>query len=201
MRLFILARHAHSTLNLEQRVNGDPAVEVPLTPEGETQARALGLTVAGVPLDACVTTRFGRTRRTAELALEGREIPFLIEPLLDDIDVGDLEGQSIADYRVWKRAHTRADRFPGGESLDEAALRYAEGFRRLVELPHECVLVVSHEIPVRYAVNAAGGSRSLDAPVHEIANAIPYCFDDTALLRAAARIEERSSQTGDIGDG
>ncbi len=190
MRLFILARHAHSTLNLEQRVNGDPTVEVPLTPEGEAQAASLGLTVAGVPFDACVTTRFGRTRRTAELALQGREVPFLTEPLLDDIDVGDLEGESIGDYRAWKRAHTRADRFPGGESLDEAALRYAEGFRRLVALPLDCVLVVLHEIPVRYAVNGAGGSHELDAPVHDIANAVPYCFDDGALLRVAARIEE-----------
>ena len=196
MRLFVLARHAHSALNLEQRVNGDPNVEVPLTPEGEAQAHLLGLTVGGVPLDACVTTRFGRTRRTAELALADRDVPFLIEPLLDDVDVGELEGESIGDYRAWKRAHTRADRFPGGESLDEAALRYAEGFRRLVALPHDCVLVVSHEIPVRYAVNAAAGSTDLDGPVHEIANAVPYCFDDDALLRAAARIEEHGTDRG-----
>lgn len=196
MRLFVLARHAHTTLNLEQRVNGDPNVEVPLTPEGEAQADLLGLTVAGAPLDACVTTRFGRTRRTAELGLAGRDVPFLTEPLLDDIDVGDLEGESIGEYRAWKRAHTRADRFPGGESLDEAALRYVEGFRRLVALPYDCVLVVSHEIPVRYAVNAAGGSDDLDGPVHNIANAVPYCFDDGALLRAAARIENIGAKRG-----
>ena len=193
MRLFVLARHAHSTLNLEQRVNGDPAVEVPLTPEGEAQARALGVMVAGLPLDACVTTRFGRTRRTAELALEGHEVPYLTEPLLDDVDVGDLEGESISEYRAWKREHTRADRFPNGESLDEAALRYAEGFRRLVALPHDCVLVVCHEIPVRYAVNMAGGSSELDGPVHQIANAAPYCFGDGTLARAADRIEELSA--------
>src|SRR5438874_13280152 len=132
MRLFVLARHAHSVLNLEQRVNGDPTVDVPLTPEGEEQARTLGLEVAGLPLDVCITTRFGRTKLTAETALEGRNVPFEVEPLLDDIRVGDLEGRTIADYRAWKRGHTRADRFPGGESLDEAARRYAEGFRRLV---------------------------------------------------------------------
>jgi broad specificity phosphatase PhoE len=192
MRLFVLVRHAHSVLNLEQRVNGDPAVEVPLTPEGEAQARLLGLTVAGLQLDVCLTTRFGRTRRTAEIALEGREVPFLTEPLLDDIDVGDLEGLPIGEYRTWKHAHTRADRFPGGESLDEAAHRYAEAFRRITALPHDCVLVVCHEIPVRYAVNAANGSTELDGPVHEIANGVPYCFDDATLLRAADGIEELS---------
>jgi broad specificity phosphatase PhoE len=190
VRLFVLARHAHTVLNLEQRVNGDPTVDVPLTPEGESQARQLGTLLTGLPLDACVTTRFGRTRRTAELALEGRPVPYLTEPLLDDIDVGDLEGEPIGEYRAWKRAHTRADRFPGGESLDEAAIRYVEGFRRLTEIPHDCVLVVCHEIPIRYAVNGARGSDELDAPVHEIPNATPFGFEDTVLLRAADRIGE-----------
>jgi broad specificity phosphatase PhoE len=189
-KIFVLARHGETMLNLEQRVNGDPAVEVKLSPAGEDQARALSAKIAGLPLDACVTTRFGRTRRTADLALDGRELPFLTEPLLDDIDVGDLEGEPIAEYRAWKRAHTRADRFPGGESLDEAARRYVQAFRNLAELPHDCVLVVCHEIPIRYAVNAARSSDNLDGPVHAIENAEPYCFDDAALRLAAERIAE-----------
>jgi broad specificity phosphatase PhoE len=189
-KIFVLARHAETMLNLEQRVNGDPAVEVKLSPAGEDQARTLAAKIAGLPLDACVTTRFGRTRRTAELALDGRELPFLTEPLLDDIDVGDLEGEPIAEYRAWKRAHTRADRFPGGESLVEAARRYVQGFLNLAALPHDCLLVVCHEIPIRYAVNATRGSGDLDGPVHAIENAEPYCFDDAALRLAAERITE-----------
>ena len=52
------------------------------------------------------------------------------------------------------------------------------------------MLVVSHEIPVRYALNAAGGSGQLDGPMHDIPNATPYLFDAPALERAAVRIEE-----------
>jgi broad specificity phosphatase PhoE len=189
VRLTVLARHAHSTLNLEQRVNGDPSVEVGLTNLGESEARELGLQLAHLPLDLCVTSRFGRTRATAELALADRDIPFEVEPLLDDIDVGELEGLPIAEYRAWKRAHIRADRFPGGESLDEAASRYAQAFRRLAGLPHDSVLVICHEIPIRYALNAAAGSGELDGPVHDLRNATPYCFDAAALLRAADGIE------------
>ena len=189
MRLFILVRHAHSVLNLEERVNGDPAVQVALTAAGNAQARALGLQLAHLPLEVCITTRFDRTRRTAELALEGREVPFETEPLLDDIDVGDLEGAPIREYRAWRRGHTRADRFPGGESLDEAARRYGEGLRRLLSRPVSCALVVCHEIPLRYALNAAAGSPELDGPVHDLANATPYCFDDAGLARAAGGIE------------
>jgi len=190
VRLFVIARHAHSTLNLERRINGDPSVPVPLTDQGREEARQLGIQVANVPIDSCVHTRFGRTLDTAEIALAGREVPMRVDPLLDDIDVGDLEGRTIDDYRAWKRQHSRSDRFPGGESLDEAALRYARGFQRLVEGQGRCVLVVCHEIPLRYALNAAGGSDQLDGPVHELRNAAPYVFDEEALERAAGRITE-----------
>ena len=189
MRLFVLTRHAHSTLNVEGRVNGDPAVPVPLTDDGREQARMLGLELANVPLELCVHTRFTRTRETAELALGARGVPVVEEPLLDDVDVGDLEGDTIADYRAWKAKHARGDRFPGGESLDEAGRRYAAAFRRLLARPEQGILVVCHEIPVRYALNAAAGSDELDGPAHQIPNAAPFLFDEDALARAAERIE------------
>ena len=50
------------------------------------------------------------------------------------------------------------------------------------------MLVVCHEIPVRYALNAAAGSDDLDGPEHAIPNATPYLFDEDALARAAVRI-------------
>jgi len=190
MRLFILTRHAHSTLNLEGRINGDPSVPVPLTDDGRAEAARLGHQLAEVPIDLCVHTRFARTRETAECILQGRQVPFLEEPLLDDIDVGELEGETVEIYRAWKRAHTRADPFPGGESLDDAARRYALAFRRLADRDEESTLVVCHEIPIRYALNAASGSEHLDAPEHSIPNATPYLFEEARLRRAADGIEK-----------
>ena len=195
MRLYVIARHAESMLNIERRINGDPSVEVPLTDEGREEARQLGIQVANLPLDLCVVTRFGRTRDTAAIALAGRDVLMVVEPLLDDIDVGDLEGRSIDDYRAWKRAHSRSDAFPDGESLDDAARRYARGFHALLSRPEERVLVVCHEIPLRYALNAAGGSDEFDGPVHELRNATPYVFDEPALARAATRIEELAASS------
>jgi broad specificity phosphatase PhoE len=189
VRLFAFARHGQSVLNVERRINGDPELDVPLTPEGEEEARRLGHQLANVPLDLCVHSRFPRALRTAELALEGREVRMVVEPLLDDIRVGELEGRTVDDYRAWKEAHTRRDPFPGGESLDEAAVRYAEAFRRLLGLRERVVLVVCHEIPIRYALNAARGSDDLDGPEHAVANATPYLFDEAALERAASGIE------------
>ena len=189
MELLIVARHAESTLNQVQRINGDPAVPVALTAQGEEESRQLGLQVANVPIDLCVHTRFSRTRRTAEIALAGREVPFVLEPLFDDIDVGELEGETIQDYRAWKRAHVRSDVFPGGESLDDAARRYAHGYRLLLERAEPTILLVCHEIPLRYALNGAAGSNELDGPVHQLRNATPYLFDEAGVRRAVAGIE------------
>jgi broad specificity phosphatase PhoE len=189
VRLYLLSRHAESVLNHENRVNGDPAVPAPLTEHGREEAALLGLQLRAVPLDACIHTRFGRTRETAQIALEGRDVPLYADELFDDVRIGELEGLPVDEYRAWKREHTRADRFPNGESLEEAALRYAEAYRRLLALPYERVLVVCHEIPIRYALNAIGQSDDLDAPVHKIPNAAPFLFDAEQLADAAAGIE------------
>jgi broad specificity phosphatase PhoE len=189
VRLYVLARHAESTLNHQNRINGDPSVPADLTDTGRAQAKLLGQELTGLPVDACVHTRFGRTRVTAAIALAGRAVGFREEPLLDDIDVGDLEGSTVDDYRAWKRTHARGEPFPGGESLEDAARRYARGFRSV--LAHDgVVVVVAHEIPIRYALNAAAGSDELDAPAHAIPNARPYLFDGPTLERAAARIDD-----------
>jgi broad specificity phosphatase PhoE len=188
VRLFVLTRHAHSTLNDAHRVNGDPNVPVPITATGRAQAEQLGRQLAQIPVELCVHTRFGRTQETADEVLRGRSVPRLEEPLLDDIDVGDLEGVTLDEYREWKNEHTRADSFPAGESLDDAARRYARAYEGLLERSEQTLLVVCHEIPVRYALNAAAGSDDLDGPAHSIPNATPYLFDEDALARAAARI-------------
>jgi broad specificity phosphatase PhoE len=190
-RLFLLARHGESTLNVERVVNGDPAREVGLTEKGRDESRLLGEQLRNVPLELCIHSRFGRTRETAEIALEARGVPFEVEPLLDDVDVGDLEGRSLDDYRAWKREHTRAEPFPNGESLDAAAARYGRALQAVLERPALAILVVTHEIPVRYALNAAAGSPDADRPHHAIANATPYLFDQESVAEAARALRGR----------
>jgi broad specificity phosphatase PhoE len=196
-RLVVLARHGESPLNRERRVNGDPSVPAGLTERGREEARRLGEQVACVAFDACVHTRFPRTRETAQIALEGRvDVPLVVEPLLDDIDVGELEGQTLDDYRRWKRGRPWSTPFPGGESLDDAAQRYARAIERLAGSEWGTVLVVCHEIPIRFALNAASDSESLDGPAHLIANAVPYLFDGGALERAVAGFRRIAGRIG-----
>ena len=193
MRLLLLARHGQSLFNVAGVVNGDPAVDQGLSDAGRAAARSLGLQLAGLHIDRCVTSRFPRAQETARLALgdERAFVPALVDEGLDDVRIGELEGDTLAEYHEWKQAHARADRFPGGESLDEAAARYADAFERLAGRREETILCVCHEIPVRYAVNGAAGSTDPDAPFHDVANATPYLFGERSLLRAVESLRGR----------
>jgi broad specificity phosphatase PhoE len=188
VRLLLLARHGQSQFNVDGVVNGDPARDRGLSPLGIDEGRKLAQQIAAVAIEVCVVSEFPRAQQTAALALEGREVRTIVDPELNDIRIGELEGQTLADYRAWKRAHTRADAFPGGESLDDAARRYARAYERLLERDEETILCVCHEIPVRYAVNAATGSDDLDGPLHDVANATPYVFDAAGLRRAVEQL-------------
>ena len=196
MRVLLLARHGQSLFNVDHVVNGDPRLDRGLSPLGAEEGTKLGLQIAATAIDLCVTSEFARARQTAQLALGERAAttPTSIDPDLNDIRIGDLEGDTLDAYRAWRRAHTRADPFPGGESPDEAARRYADAFERLLQRPEETILCVCHEIPVRYAVNAAAHSNALDGPpLHDVANATPYVFDAAGLRRAVDRIRELAS--------
>jgi broad specificity phosphatase PhoE len=189
MRLLLLARHGQSLFNVDRVVNGDPRLDRGLSPLGIEEARRLHGQIAGVSIDLCVVSEFPRAQETAQGALAGRDdIPWDVDPDLNDIRIGDLEGRTLDEYRSWKHAHGHADSFPGGESLDGAAHRYAAAYERLLHRDEETIFCVCHEIPVRYAINAADGSDDLDWPIHAIANATPYVFDAAGLARAARRL-------------
>lgn len=189
MRLFLLVRHGQSLFNVDGVVNGDPALDRGLSEQGIEEATRLAGQLANVPLDLVVVSPFPRAIQTANIALAGRPVPHEVDPELGDVRIGDLEGRTLADYRASKPHADRNVAFTGGESLNDAARRYARAFERLCARSEQTTVVACHEIPVRYAVNAAGGG-AFDGPLHDVANATPYLFDEAALRRAAARLLE-----------
>jgi broad specificity phosphatase PhoE len=192
MRVLLRARHGQSLFNVDGVINGDPARDRGLSPHGEEEALRLQLQIAAIAIDACFVSRFPRAHQTARIALGARAdtTPWHEDPDLDDIKIGDLEGQTLDDYRAWKAKHTHDDPFPGGESLNDAARRYADALERIARRDEEVILCVCHEIPVRYAANGAASSDQLDAPLHDVANATPYVFDADGVARAVARMRE-----------
>ena len=190
MRLFLLARHGQSLFNVDEVVNGDPALDRGLSEQGIEEAKRLAGQLAALPIDLVAVSPFPRALQTANIALGGRAVPHLVDEGLGDVRIGELEGKSLDDYRAAPAHSNRKKRFPGGESLDEAALRYAGAFERLLERDEAVTLVVCHEIPVRYLANAAAGSEELNGPLRFVANAAPYLFDETSLRRAVERTRQ-----------
>lgn len=187
MQTLILARHGESDYSARGLLNGDPSTEVGLTALGEEQAVELGRALREVPLDLCVTTELHRTRRTAELALAGRDVPVEIWPDLNDPRAGAFEGRSLDDYRGWAWTAGSAEPVPGGgESRLEIVARCARAYGELLERTEPTILAVVHALPIAYLLAAIEGrapAARMDRPV-EYARATPVDAGD--LRRAVA---------------
>jgi broad specificity phosphatase PhoE len=186
----ILARHGESVFSARLAVNGNSKVAGPLTPRGEAEARELGARIAGDPIDLCVTTEFERTRQTADLALEGRDVPRLVVPDLNDPRYGRYEGELLESYRAWAAGAASRDEVPGGgESRLAIVGRYARGFRSVLARPERQVLVVAHSLPIAYVLAALEGTPpARRAPLVEHAH--PYRLSAARLADAVSILEE-----------
>src|SRR5438270_303055 len=131
MRLFLLARHGQSLFNVDKVVNGDPVLDRGLSEQGIEEAERLAGQLAALPLELVAVSPFPRALQTANIALGSREVPHLVDDDLGDVRIGELEGESLDAYRAAPAHSNPAERFPGGESLDEAARRYAGAFAPL----------------------------------------------------------------------
>ncbi|HEY7018647.1 MAG TPA: histidine phosphatase family protein [Gaiellaceae bacterium] len=194
MRRAILARHGESERSVAGLTNGDPAVACALTETGREEARHLGRELAGDEIDLCATSEFERAQETADLALEGREVPRLVLPELNDIRFGEFEGRLLTEYRAWAHAHGPTEPAPGdGDSRAETVARYVRGYRTILARPEETVLVVAHGLPVRYVLDALE-RRNPAARVAQVPYATPFRVDsdelETAVELLAAWVAE-----------
>ena len=187
----IVVRHGESAYSAVGRVNGDPSIEVDLTPRGRDEARRLGERLEAEPIELCVTSGFLRARRTADVAMEGRDVPRLVRPELNDIDVGDFEGGDIGSLRTWLRRAGPAAIPPGGrEARSVCVHRYALALRWLLDRSERTILAVSHGLFVTYAVRGAHG-RSLPLTLEgtQAGHAQPHRLTADQVRRAAGRLE------------
>jgi broad specificity phosphatase PhoE len=180
----ILARHGESELSVVGRTNGDPRTPCALTEAGREQARRLGELLASDELGLCVVSEFQRAQETADLALEGREVPRLVMPELNDIRFGDFEGHALTEYRAWAHSHGPEDPAPGdGDSRAETVRRYVRAYRTILARPEVTILVVAHGLPVRYVLDARE-DRDPEAVVGQVPYAEPFRLTAAELAEA-----------------
>ncbi len=182
----VLVRHGETTYNAGHLLNGDPSVDVSLSPTGRAQVEELARKLAPIAWSAVYVTRFRRTAQSAAILVPGREP--IVCPLLDDIDVGEFEGRGRDDYRAWRREHGVDEAPRGGESRVSAARRYGEGLGRLAAEAPRPALVVTHDQPIRYLENVLAGGDAVLGPARPVPNAVPFAYSAGELTSAAERL-------------
>ena len=187
MQTAILVRHGESEASVRGIVSGEPATACPLTETGRRQALELGRQLAEDDIDVCVTSEFPRTIETADVALDGRPIPRVIVPELNDPRAGSYEGGAFLKYLDWARAADSAARPEGGESRRELVRRYVRGYRKVLDRPERTVLVVGHSLPTAYALEALDG-RDPARIIPLIPYAQPHRLTADELERAVQRL-------------
>jgi probable phosphoglycerate mutase len=192
VRRFLFVRHARTVYNDEGRLNGEPRMPVALDAAGRVAAEQLARRLAGEAFDLALHTSFPRTRETARILLRGRSLPLVVDPGFDDVRVGEFEGGPIADYRAWRRVHGLAERVPGGESRLDALARYAGACARLLaRRDARSVILVVHDVPIRFVHNALLGADPLDGPVRTVANLSCLRLGEAGLGSALAVMRRR----------
>ncbi len=164
----LLARHGETPWNAEGRYQGQ--IDIPLSPVGEAQARALGERLKDMRIDRAVASPLSRAQATAKFALgPERENLLLTEPDLQEIAHGEWEGLLASEIQDKDPARLRAWReepdtvlMPGGESLRLVLERSWRGLARATEGLGEddTLLLVAHD-----AVNRVLLCRILGLPI------------------------------------
>jgi probable phosphoglycerate mutase len=191
---FVLLRHGQTDYNVARRVNGDPSQPVHLSDLGRAEATALCPVISAVRWGSAWHTRFPRTRETLDLLLPNGGPPRHGIAELDDINVGHLEGETIEQWRAWRRGRGLEEAPPGGESRIAVLLRYARGFERLRREALLPAVVVCHDQAIRYLENVLIHEDPLFGPVQMIPNATPYSYSSADLALGAEGLVARASQ-------
>lgn len=154
MPTLVLIRHGQSIWNLQNRFTG--WVDVPLSQQGEDEARRAGELIRELNFDVAYTSALRRAQHTLDLILEttGKPLPAIRDAALNERMYGDLQGldkaDTIAEYgeaqvHIWRRSFDTAP--PNGESLKDTAARTLPFFDRCIMgdiRKGRNVLVVAH---------------------------------------------------------
>jgi broad specificity phosphatase PhoE len=156
-RLF-LVRHGETTLAAEDRFAG--STDVPLGPNGRTQAERLAARLADDPIAAAYCSPMQRTVETAAIVARPHRLELRRRDGLREMDHGrweglrraDVEAQFPDEYSTWEE-----DPFTfmptGGESGVQVVARALPLIREIVVAhPGQNVLVVSHKATIRLII-------------------------------------------------
>lgn len=149
--MLYLMRHGKTEWNELHKLQG--RTDIPLNEEGRRMAAEAAEKYREVHFDICYCSPLIRARETAELVLQGREIPIVCDDRLVEMGFGSFEGLQncfqIPDspVRVLFKDPAHYKAVDGAESLDELYERTGSFLREVVEpelAQGRDVLIVGH---------------------------------------------------------
>ena len=144
-------RHGRTDWNAIHKLQG--SADIPLNEEGRQMARDAREKYKDLKFDICYCSPLIRARETAEIFLEGRNVPILVDDRLQEMHFGAYEGiENLFEkpecpvYKLFRDpAHYVA--VNGAESIEELCTRSKEFIEEVLcpELINEKnVLIVAH---------------------------------------------------------
>ncbi|MGN1382648.1 MAG: histidine phosphatase family protein [Eubacterium sp.] len=197
MELYIM-RHGQTDMNISGKMQGH--IDCPLNDTGRKQAAAAAEVIRRnhLSFDRVITSRLGRTKETAEIALGLPRTEFETDDRIIEIDYGDWDGKTYEEMGPEMHAFLQDPvniHAPEGiEPLEEVTRRVGEFLTDLAQnaCPEDKILAVSHGVAIRAMF---GWIRNLKRPGNEIwrmpvDNCAIFCselkdgtFSDPELLR------------------
>ncbi|WP_031500399.1 histidine phosphatase family protein [Bryobacter aggregatus] len=148
-----LLRHGETEWSLSGQHTG--WTDIPLTPNGEQQARNLGIALAGRPFAEVWVSPLQRARATCTLAGYGSQAQ--PKDNLKEWNYGQVEGltavqvrQSVPGWTIWK------DGAPGGETIEQVYDRAGKVIEEASHVPGDVALFAHGHILRLLAANYLG---------------------------------------------
>lgn len=153
--IIYLVRHGQTEWNLQHKMQGHQ--DSPLTPLGVLQAESLGRSLQDVHIDAVITSTSQRAKKTAEIAVKGRDIPCMESHLFKEICLGVWEGRSQLEieeeypleYHLFWNDPERFS-IQGSETFHDVAKRGLKGVDYILsKFRGQTILVLSHTVLIK----------------------------------------------------
>lgn len=156
MTTLYLVRHGETVDNVNHIMQGQTQGE--LTPKGVEQARKVAADMAGVAIDAFVSSDLKRAVDTCKIIAEPHGQEVTVTPLLRERDWGSFTGKYIPDLKdaAWP------DDIETVDALKERAARFIRLVRE--RYPSSAVLAVGHGIINKAVQSVFYGREMKDIP-------------------------------------
>jgi probable phosphoglycerate mutase len=169
----LLVRHGETAWNAERRLQGH--LDIGLNPQGARQAAAVAEALAGVRIDAIISSDLQRASETAHAIASSHRLPVQVERNLRERCYGGFEGLLYAEieqrfpreFAKWQARDVDAV-LPAGVNLGESFRAFYERcttaiMERAARCPSQTVVMVAHGGVLECAYRCALGM-SLETP-------------------------------------